>query len=162
MWNVGLYDLHALTRDAERLGRTSAIYRDCAHLKDASAAYELYGRLRTMLESVREAVLGEGSAQLCASVRCRRHNAEVAPDGAPVPEPFVLDDVDLSDESVFLLRRSGPPPAVQYAQRAGRRLLLGRAQPQWHERRRGAAAEGAAGAGDATRASSGWRPVLHT
>ena len=87
MWNVGLYDLHALSRKHGSAG----IYHDCAHLKTSATAFALYARLGAMLNALRAQVFepaASANARLCASARCRAHNAAVMPPGAPGPEFF--------------------------------------------------------------------------
>lgn len=84
MWNVGLYDLHALTAKQPH----SSLYRDCAHLKDSSAAFAFYDQLLAMIGSLREKVFATDSSALCQSKRCSRHNEKVMPLGTKTPEPY--------------------------------------------------------------------------
>lgn len=82
---MGLFDLHALSLAAP--GRL-ALYHDCAHLRAAPPAYALYARLGRMLGALRAQVYEGQAGALCASARCRAHNAGVAPPGAPFAERY--------------------------------------------------------------------------
>jgi hypothetical protein len=84
MWNVGLYDLHAISKR----GHTTSVYHDCAHLKNAGNAYALYDRLVDMLKSLRAKVFARNASELCLSRRCHAHNEAVSPPGAPLPESY--------------------------------------------------------------------------
>lgn len=146
MWNVGLYDLHALSK---RLASPGA-YHDCAHLKTSAAAFALYTRLGQMLAALRAEIFESQSAPLCLSSRCRAHNAAVMPPGAPTPEQF-----DFGAALPLGLGAGGSDGATgaealaraELSDEARRRRLTDRPRSHRQRQRPPAAAPGAAAAG---------------
>mmetsp|Transcript_20715 Transcript_20715/g.65338 ORF Transcript_20715/g.65338 Transcript_20715/m.65338 type:complete len:237 (+) Transcript_20715:353-1063(+) len=91
LWNVGLFDLHALTQRPGTGGH--AIYRDCCHLKTSALSFDIYVPLFDMLSTLRtEVVSARDRGGLCASARCKEHNLLAQPAGAaPYAEPYALN-----------------------------------------------------------------------